>query len=105
MEEFRTTYKEILIYLSLVNVILGFLFGVFPLLSGIIIKNRKYGIWGFLGSVIGGSVLGVFLSFPIAVIFTWLILKNPVVEDHSNVTATNDKSDKVETNNTDSKIS
>lgn len=103
MEEFKTTYREVLIYLSVVNVILGLLFGFFPLLSGIIIKNRKYGVWGFLGSLIGGSILGVFLSFPIAIIFTWLILKNSDAK-HS-VEPVIDKANEIENKNIDSKTS
>ncbi|HEY0657556.1 MAG TPA: hypothetical protein VGD05_03735 [Pyrinomonadaceae bacterium] len=96
MDEFRTTVSEVLLYLSVINVILGVLFGAFPLLSGIIIKNRKYAIWGFLGSIIGGSILGVFLSFPIAIIFTWLILKSPVIEGTNDVAIVDDKSDKAD---------
>ena len=64
------------IYITIINIILGFLFGIFPLLLGIKMNNRKYGVVGFIGTIIGGGILGVFLSFPIALIFSWLIIKN-----------------------------
>ncbi|MGB7210682.1 MAG: hypothetical protein WBD27_18645 [Pyrinomonadaceae bacterium] len=75
MESFRITYDELFPYIIAANITLGFLFGSFPLIAGLILKNRKYGVFGFVGSIIGGAVLGVFLSFPFAVVFLWLILR------------------------------
>jgi hypothetical protein len=46
-----------------------------PLVLGFIKKKRKYAMFGFLGSLIGGALLGIFLSIPVAAIFTWLILR------------------------------
>ncbi len=94
----KITYNQVLIYLSVINVILGFLFGAFPLIAGLLLKNRKYGIWGFIGSIIGGAFLGLFLSFPIALIFTWLILRNMTPKESSNVLV-NESHSEVETQN------
>lgn len=44
-------------------------------------KNRKYGFYGFIFSVIGGAILGVLLSYPIAGIFSWLILKKSFAKE------------------------
>ena len=75
MDEFRIGYREALIYLSVANAVLGVFFGFFPLITGIKLKNAKYGAFGFVGSILGGAIAGVFLSFPIAFIFNWLILR------------------------------
>lgn len=76
-----------MLYAMLANIALGFLFGAFPLLSGIILNNRKFGVYGFIGSIIGGAVLGVFLSFPIAAVFTRLILKKSFAKEDEAVNA------------------
>ncbi len=55
---------------------LGALLGLLPLILGFVKKQRGYGLFGFLGSIIGGALLGVFLSLPIIAIFSWLIVKN-----------------------------
>ncbi len=68
--------SEVYLYLALSNFLLGGLFGFFPLLAGIKMKNRKYGVAGFIGSVFGGAVAGVFLAFPVAAVLTWMILKD-----------------------------
>lgn len=56
---------------------LGALLGLLPLILGFVKKERSYGVFGFLGSIIGGALLGIFLSIPIVGIFTWLILRKP----------------------------
>ena len=56
---------------------LGLLLGLIPLILGFIKRERSYAVFGFLGSIIGGGILGVFLSVPIVAIFTWLILRKP----------------------------
>ncbi len=75
MDEFRIGYREALIYLSVANAVLGVLFGCFPLFTGLKLRNARYGIIGFVGSVLGGALAGIFLSFPVAFIFVWLILR------------------------------
>lgn len=75
MELFRITYEELIPYFIAVNVAIGFLFGTFPLIAGLIMKNRKYAMFGFIGSILGGGLLGFLLSYPIAAIFVWLILR------------------------------
>jgi uncharacterized membrane protein len=63
--------------IAMIGAALGFLLGLIPLILGLIKKERKYAMFGFLGSLIGGALLGIFLSIPIASIFTWLILRKP----------------------------
>ena len=38
---------------------LGALLGLLPLILGFVKKERSYGVFGFLGSNIGGALLGV----------------------------------------------
>lgn len=76
MQNVNLPFEQIRTYIIVINLVLGFLLGTFPLLCGIKMNNRKYGVYGFIGSIIGGGILGVFLSYPIAAISTWLILKN-----------------------------
>jgi hypothetical protein len=59
-----------------VGIGIGVLLGLIPLIFGLKKRKQKYAVFGFFGSVIGGAILGVFLSLPIAAIFTWLILRS-----------------------------
>ena len=77
MEQLKLTTNEAILYITLFNVGLGILFGLIPLILGFLRKERSYAVFGFLGSVIGGLILGIFLSIPVAAIFTWLILRKP----------------------------
>ena len=75
MEQIRLTNTEAILYITLFNIGLGILFGLAPLIFGFIKKDRSYAVFGFLGSIIGGAILGIFLSIPVAILFTWLILR------------------------------
>jgi uncharacterized membrane protein len=59
----------------LVGGTLGLVVGFVPLITGFVKKNLKFGILGFLASIIGGLILGLLLAIPIAAVFTWLILR------------------------------
>ena len=54
---------------------LGFVFGLIPLIIGVLKKNTSFGIYGLVASIAGGAALGLLLALPIAAIFTWLIVK------------------------------
>ncbi|MCY7375045.1 MAG: hypothetical protein LH472_03640 [Pyrinomonadaceae bacterium] len=77
MEQIKLTINEAIFYASVAHAIIGFLLGLIPLILGFIKKERSYAVFGFLGSIIGGAILGLLLSLPIAVIFIWLILRKP----------------------------
>ncbi len=81
MEQINITPSEAIIYIAILNVIFGFFLGFFPLLVGLILKNRKLGIYGFIVSMIGGGILGIFLSYPIALVFTWIIIRRSKEEN------------------------
>jgi len=75
MEPIKLTTNEALLYIALINIGLSVLFGAVPLVLGFIKKERSYAVFGFLGAIIGGAILGIFLSIPVAATFTWLILR------------------------------
>ncbi len=77
MEQIRLTNNEAIVYITIFNVLLGIVLGLIPLILGFVKKERSYGVFGFLGSIIGGAILGLFLSVPVMAIFTWLILRRP----------------------------
>lgn len=73
MEELRIGFLGLVIG----NIVLGFLFGTFPLVAGLMGGNRKYGLLGFLVTIAGGALLGLFLSYPLGMLFLWLTLRKP----------------------------
>lgn len=75
MAQIRLTPNEAILYVTLLNIGIGIILGAIPLILGFLRKKRKYAMFGFIGSVIGGAILGILLSIPIAGIFTWLVLK------------------------------
>ena len=74
MEPIKITYDELSAYLIAGSVIIGVLLGLIPLILGIKKKNRKYGMYGFVGSVIGGAITYI-ISIIVVLIFSWLILR------------------------------
>lgn len=97
MEPIKLTTNEAILYASIAHAIIGLLLGLVPLILGFIKKERSYAVFGFLGSFIGGAILGLFLSLPVAVIFTWLILRNP--KQPAEVVVVNENPIDVETKN------
>ena len=76
MEDFKIGFYGLIA----VNVVLGILFGMFPLVVGILRGNQKRGFLGFVLSIGGGALLGILLSFPLAMIFVWLLVRDRVEE-------------------------
>lgn len=87
MNNINLTYNDVAIYLIVANTIVGLLFGLFPLFAGIRLNNRKYGMIGLVASTLGGALLGFFLSFPVAMIFNWLILRGATARVQESTTA------------------
>ena len=78
------TAGETLLWSALINACIGLAVGLIPLVIGIVKAHKKYGLMGFLYSIAGGAILGSFLAVPLglllsvpcAVVFTWLILRD-----------------------------
>jgi len=99
MEPYRISYNELLVYVFAAGIIIGILLGLIPLILGIKRKNRKYGMYGFVGSVIGGAITPI-ISIIIVAIFSWLIVRNsktdlPTQTKEANASATASDSEKV----------
>lgn len=87
MEPLHITYKEAIIYMTLINAVVGLILGLIPLIVGIKKNKSKLGILGLLSSTIGGAILGLILSLPIIGVFLWLILKKePTISESNNET-------------------
>lgn len=75
MHDLHLTYNQVLTYIVIANVLLGLLLGVMPLIAGIKLDQKKYGIYGLIATALSGAVLGLFLSFPVAAFFIWSICR------------------------------
>lgn len=83
MEPFHMTTSEAVMFFALVNAAIGLVLGLIPLLFGYFNHRLKLGLIGFLTALIGGSLLGVFVSVPATIIFTWFVVRKqkPVSPD------------------------
>ena len=75
MEQINLNWTEYLVYAAMLNAAIGLILGLLPLILGIVKKQRSLGVYGFIGSIFGGAILGILLSIPVVGIFTYLILK------------------------------
>lgn len=75
MDPSKMTTQEVMIYAALFNAAIGLVLGLFPLVLGFAKGCAKYGVIGLLTCLVGGAILGVILSLPAMVFFTWLILR------------------------------
>jgi len=92
MEPIQVTTQEFFLYTILANTAMGFLIGLVPLAAGFIRHQRKYGFYGLIACVVGGAILGIFLSLPLAAVFTWLVLKTSHPKSDSISTGSGDNS-------------
>ena len=79
MDPNTLTPQQAIIFGVLINAGVGFVLGLVPLVLGFVKRNVKYGVYGFLASIFGGALLGILLSIPATVIFSWLIARGPKV--------------------------
>ena len=77
MEEVKLTFRELLVYIVTANVILGVLFGTVSLFLGFKMDRRGLGVIGLFVTMVGGAILGLFLSYPLTMLFMWLITRAP----------------------------
>jgi hypothetical protein len=91
METIHVTTGEAILYATLINAGIGIVLGLIPLLFGYFNKRFKLGVLGFIAAIIGGAILGVFLSIPAAVIFTWLVVRKSKAETGSASSAVDDE--------------
>ena len=75
MNPSEMSQSQLILYAVLLNTAFGFVLGLIPLVLGFVKGRVKYGLFGLAASVVGGALLGVILSIPAALIFTWLVLR------------------------------
>lgn len=78
MEEIRITFRDLVFYVITANVILGVLFGSISLILGFKLNRRGLGVIGLVVTILGGAALGLFLSYPLTLLFIWLIMREPM---------------------------
>ena len=75
MDNIEISSREAMFYIGLLNAVIGFILGLIPLLFGYFKRQLKLGVMGIAAATIGGAILGVFLSVPATVVFTWLVAR------------------------------
>lgn len=84
LKQIELAYQEYYYYILLIRIGAGVLMGLIPLILGIRRKRRNLGIWGFIVSIIGGTITPILLII-IVPIFVWLILRKPKAEESANI--------------------
>ncbi len=72
MEPINLSTREFYLYSLAINVGLGVILGLIPLVVGFMKRQRKTAFLGFVVTIVGGAILGLLLAIPAAAIFTWL---------------------------------
>ena len=83
MDPVSLTTREAIIYSALINMAVGFVLGLIPFFFGYFNKEKGPGTIAILISTLGGAVLGIFISIPATVIFTWIIVRRsraPIID-------------------------
>ena len=75
MDPIQLTTREAVMWVMVINAIIGFVLGLIPLLFGYFNKNTVTGLAAIAVTTIGGAILGVFVSIPATILFTWLIMR------------------------------
>jgi len=70
------TTREAIIWFLVLNAAIGFILGLIPLLFGYFSKQLKLGLLAIAVTTIGGALLGVIISIPGTIVFTWLVARN-----------------------------
>lgn len=84
LKQTELAYQEYYYPILLIRIGAGVLMGLIPLIIGIRRKKRNLGIWGFIVSVIGGTITPVLLII-IVPVFLWLILKKAKINESATV--------------------
>lgn len=75
MEPYQISTREAIVWVMLINAIIGLVLGLIPLLFGYFNKQLKLGVAGIAVATLGGAVLGIFASIPATIVFTWLVAR------------------------------
>jgi hypothetical protein len=79
MEPYQLTTREALVWVMLINAVIGLGLGLIPLLFGYFNKKLRLGLIAIVVTTVGGAILGIFISIPATIVFTWLVARKPSV--------------------------
>jgi len=79
MNDIQLTFRELYLYVFIVGVVLGVIFGLIPLLLGRRRNKARLGLYGFIASIIGGAIAPL-LAIIVPAIFAWVITRNGSVQ-------------------------
>ncbi len=88
--------------LVLIGVGVGLVLGLIPLILGFVKNKRNLGVYGFIASI-GGGALSSILSLIVVIVFTWLIVKKPVINESVEGVGVNETAAEVEIDNTENR--
>jgi hypothetical protein len=75
MNDIQLTYSQFYLYVIIGGALLGALLGLIPLFLGRKKNRSRLGLYGFLGSIIGGAIAPL-LAIVVTAIFSWVIAKS-----------------------------
>lgn len=75
MDPSTMTPQELMIYAGLFNAGFGLVLGLVPLIAGLKKGQSRLGVYGFLTCLVGGAILGLIISMPAMIFFTWTIFR------------------------------
>lgn len=75
MQDMGMTGQQWVVLVAAVTALLGFLFGLIPLLVGISKKQKKLGVWGLVATTASFALAGAIVAIIVVAIFLVLILK------------------------------
>ncbi|MBX3298773.1 MAG: hypothetical protein KF736_04830 [Acidobacteria bacterium] len=73
MDPIQLSTRDAILLAAAVNAAIGLVLGLIPLLFGYFSKNLRIGLIAVAVTVIGGALLGVIVSIPATIIFTYII--------------------------------
>ncbi|MEP6902146.1 MAG: hypothetical protein ABJA66_10380 [Actinomycetota bacterium] len=89
LKQIELAYQEYYYYILLLRIGAGVSMGLIPLILGIRRKKRNLGVWGFIVSIVGGTITPILLII-IVPIFVWLILRKSNTEETANTENSSD---------------
>jgi hypothetical protein len=67
---------QAILWFMVLNAVIGLVLGLIPLLFGYFSKQLKLGMIAIAVTTIGGAILGIIISIPAMIVFTWLVARN-----------------------------
>lgn len=85
MDPTQMSMRDVMIYGIAIHAGIGFVLGLAPLVLGFLKGKVKYGILGLVCGTLGGALLGLIVSVPSMIVFTWLIVRKQPDSSENNV--------------------